>query len=190
MAHIRSFIAVELPNDVRERIAEVISEAAKHGGAIKWVEAHNLHLTLKFLGDVREEVIARVSATLDAIANQFSPFGFDVVGVGGFPNFNRPKVLWVGATATEELLRLQERVESEMSNLGIPREERAFHPHITIGRVKSPHGLTRTLEALKRFEGKQFGCVSVSHITLMRSDLTPSGPIYTPISRHKLTRDK
>lgn len=190
MAHVRSFIAIELPEDIRKRIAEAVSEAAKHGGAIKWVEAHNLHLTLKFLGNVREEIITQVSAMLDTIAKQFPPFEFDVISVGGFPNLNRPKVLWVGATATEELLRLQECIESEMSKLGVPREERPFHPHITIGRVKSPHGLTRTLEVLKRFEGKHFGCVVANCITLMRSDLTPSGPIYTPISRHRLTRDK
>lgn len=187
MAHIRSFIAVELPEDVRRRIADVISEAAKHGGAIKWVETHNLHLTLKFLGNVREELIPHVSATLDVIARQSTPFEFDVAGVGGFPNINRPRVLWVGVTATDELFKLQEQIECAMEKLGMPKEERTFHPHITIGRVKSPHGLLHTLETLKKFEKEQFGRVPVKHIVLMRSDLTPSGPIYNAISRHELS---
>ncbi|MCS7253767.1 MAG: RNA 2',3'-cyclic phosphodiesterase [Armatimonadota bacterium] len=188
MSHVRSFIAIEFPEDVRERIGNVIAEAAKHGGAIKWVEIHNLHLTLKFLGNVHKEDIPKVSLRLDAVAKKFIPLEFEVAGVGGFPSLRRPRVLWVGVVATEELLNLQRCIENEMFKLGIPREERPFHPHITIGRVKSTRGLSSTLEALEKFEREQFGRVLVSHITLMRSDLLPSGPVYTPISRHELLK--
>lgn len=187
MAYVRSFIAIELPEDVRARIGKVITDAARIGGAIKWVEVHNLHLTLKFLGNIPEERIAQVSTALDAIAAQFMPFEFEVLGIGGFPSLNRPRVLWVGTIATDDLLKLQGQVEAAMTKLGIPREEREFHPHITIGRVKSQHGLRPTLEVLKGFEGENFGRVTVNHVTLMRSDLSPHGPTYTLISRHELS---
>lgn len=188
MKQVRSFIAVELPEEMSKRIYSIVSEASKAGGNIKWVEERNLHLTLKFLGNVPEEAIPTVSATIESVASSFEPFEFNVVGVGGFPNLTKPRVIWVGVSNTQHLLRLQRQIEEAMESLGFQREEKEFHPHITIGRVKSPHGISKVIEVLRKHEGEQLGKVEVKQITLMRSDLSPSGPTYTPISRHTLSR--
>lgn len=187
MRQVRSFIAVELPEEMMKRIYSIVLEASKAGGNIKWVEERNLHLTLKFLGNVPEEMIPTVSAVIDSVASAFEPFEFNVVGVGGFPNLTRPRVIWVGVSDAQHLLRLQRQIEEAMERLGFQREEKEFHPHITIGRVKSHHGIGKVIEALRKHEGEQLGRVEVKQITLMRSDLSPSGPTYTPISRHNLS---
>ncbi|HID08322.1 MAG TPA: RNA 2',3'-cyclic phosphodiesterase, partial [Armatimonadetes bacterium] len=108
-------------------------------------------------------------------------------GVGGFPNFKRPRVLWVGVDAPQALLDLQSRIENAFQQLGFERERRAFHPHITIGRVKAPQGISAVVQRLSKYENEMFGELHVQQITLMRSDLTPQGPIYTPLSHHQLS---
>lgn len=186
MARIRTFIAIELPDDIQERIAAVIADAASAGGRVKWVEANNLHLTLKFLGGVEEAMLTSVQNALTDIAQRSQQFTMLLRGVGGFPNFKRPRVLWVGVDAPQTLLDLQSRIESALEQIGFEREQRAFHPHITIGRVKASQGIATLVQRLSKHENETFGEVHVQQITLMRSDLTPQGPIYTPLSHHQL----
>jgi 2'-5' RNA ligase len=150
--------------------------------AVKWVEPENLHLTLKFLGEVPEEQIEAIVEALRAIAQATAPFPFTVKGVGGFPDLRRPRVLWVGVEPTPPLMRLQQIVEQAMERLGFPPEERAYHPHITLGRVKAMAGLEKVRAVLSEYASVTFGSVPAKHLTLFRSDLSREGPTYTPIA--------
>jgi 2'-5' RNA ligase len=179
---IRSFVALELSDEVREQLAELLKRLRQTNAAVKWVEPENLHLTLKFLGEVPEEQIEAIVEALRAIAQATAPFPFTVKGVGGFPDLRRPRVLWVGVEPTPPLMRLQQIVEQAMERLGFPPEERAYHPHITLGRVKAMAGLEKVRAVLSEYASVTFGSVPAKHLTLFRSDLSREGPTYTPIA--------
>lgn len=180
---VRSFIALEISDEVRERLAELLKRLHRTNASVKWVEPENLHLTLKFLGEVPEVQIDDIIQALRAIAEATSPFSFTVRGVGGFPDLRRPRVLWVGVEAPESLLRLQQLVEKAMEMLGFALEERTYHPHITIGRVKAMVGMEKVKAILSENANTVFGVVSVTHLTLFRSDLSKEGPTYTPLAK-------
>ena len=179
---IRSFVALELSDEVRERLTELLKRLRQTNAAVKWVEPENLHLTLKFLGGVPEGQIEAIVEALRTIAQATEPFPFTVKGVGGFPDLRRPRVLWVGVEPTPPLMRLQQIVEQAMERLGFPPEERTYHPHITLGRVKAMVGLEKVRAILNEYIGITFGSVPVKHMTLFRSDLSREGPTYTPIA--------
>lgn len=180
---IRSFVALELSEEVREQLVALLERLRGTSAAVKWVEPENLHLTLKFLGEVPEEQIELVVETLKAIAQATKPFSFTVKGVGGFPDLRRPRVLWVGVEAVQPLIRLQQLVEKAMEQLGFAPEGRAYHPHITIGRVKAMVGMERVKEILSEYANAKFGEVFASRLTLFRSDLSREGPTYTPLAK-------
>lgn len=180
---IRSFVALELSDEVREHLVVLLHRLQRTNATVKWVEPENLHLTLKFLGEVPEERIELVSETLKAVAQATEPFPFTVRGVGGFPDLRRPRVLWVGVEAVQPLMRLQQLVEKAMERLGFAPEERAYHPHITIGRVKAMVGMEKVREILGEYVNVKFGEVFASHLTLFRSDLSREGPTYTPLAK-------
>ncbi len=180
---IRSFVALELSDEVREKLVVVLQRLQRTSASVKWVEPENLHLTLKFLGEVPEEQIELVTEALKTVAQATEPFSFVVKGVGGFPDLRRPRVLWVGVEATQPLIRLQQLVEKAMEQLGFAPEERAYHPHITIGRVKATTGIEKVREILSEYANVEFGEVFISHLTLFRSDLSREGPTYTPLAK-------
>lgn len=180
---IRSFVALELTDEVREQLAVLLQRLQRTSAAVKWVEPENLHLTLKFLGEVPEEQIELVGETLKAVAQATEPFSFTVKGVGGFPDLRRPRVLWVGVEALQALIKLQQLVEKAMEQLGFPPEYRVYHPHITIGRVKTVTGIEKVREILREYADVKFGEVLASHLTLFRSDLSREGPTYTPLAK-------
>ena len=180
---IRSFVALELSDEVREHLVALLQRLHRTGAAVKWVEPENLHLTLKFLGEVPEERVELIAEALKSVAQATEPFSFTVKGVGGFPDLRRPRVLWVGVEAVQPLLRLQQLVEKSMERLGFAPEGRAYHPHITIGRVKAMAGMEKVKEILSEYANTKFGEVFVSHLTLFRSDLSREGPTYTPLAK-------
>ncbi|GBC98364.1 RNA 2',3'-cyclic phosphodiesterase [bacterium HR17] len=179
---VRSFIALALSDEVRTVLTELLVELSRTGAPVKWVEPENLHLTLKFLGEVPEGQITEIVAALGAVARATPAFTFTVRGVGGFPDLRRPRVLWVGVDAPRELLQLHRMVEAAMERLGFPPEKRAFHPHITLGRVKTFNGLAAVLTVLQRYAGAMFGVTVARQLTLFRSDLSREGPTYTPLA--------
>jgi len=179
---VRSFVALELSEDVREGLTNLLNRLRQTNAAVKWVEPENLHLTLKFLGEVTEEQIEVIVDALKAVAQATEPFSFAVRGVGGFPDLRRPRVLWVGVEPTPPLMRLQQFVERTMEQLGFAPEERAYHPHITLGRVKAMTGIEKVRAVLSEYSGFNFGSVPVKHLTFFRSDLSREGPTYTPIA--------
>lgn len=179
---IRSFIALELSEDLREQLTSLLKRLRQTNAAVKWVEPENLHLTLKFLGEVPEEQIEAIVEALRTVAQRTELFLFTARGVGGFPDLRRPRVLWVGVEAAQPLMRLQKLVEGAMEQLGFAPERRAYHPHIALGRVKGMTGIERVRKIFSEYASVSFGSVPAKHLTLFRSDLSREGPTYTPLA--------
>ena len=173
----RAFIAVEVP--AFTGIADCIGELKGLDARIKTVEAGNLHLTLKFLGEISEERAERLAAALESI--DVPQFSFELESAGAFPNLKNPKVIWAGVNDDGSLSSLQKQVEDICASLGFEREKREFSPHLTVGRVKDRN--TRGIRpVVERYSGAHFGTVEVREIKLKRSVLTPQGPIYSDIA--------
>ncbi|MCG8604138.1 RNA 2',3'-cyclic phosphodiesterase [bacterium] len=182
MPKIRTFIAVEIPDETKDRIAQVQSELKKYGERISWVKSGNIHLTLKFLGDVEEGQIKALGRGMESAAKKAAPFTLAFRNLGVFPNLRRARVVWVGANESSGILiKLADSLDSEMSLLGFPKESRKFSPHLTIGRIKA-----RPAEKfLKRIEHYEFegGEALINNVCLMKSDLRPTGAIYTALKQ-------
>ena len=185
MERVRTFIAIELEGPLRKRLAEVQEqlEAQMPPGLVRWVKPESIHLTLKFLGGVPAARLGEIGEGLERACRGFAPFAFQVTGLGCFPNFRRPTVVWVGVEEPEgTLARLQEAVEREMARLGFPPEGRAFTPHLTLGRTRRQAGsraLRQVGELIKNTPLGKLGEIKVEAISLMRSDLLPTGAVYT-----------
>ncbi len=147
---IRAFIAVDLPAAVRQEVGSLQSELRTSGADIKWVGVENLHLTLKFLGDIEENQVQTLTEALHPIMGTTALFALQLEGVGAFPKMTSPRVLWVGVTdGQQETVRLAQTVEQTCTQLGFPSEDKPFSPHLTIGRVRS---LRQVGSLIKRLE--------------------------------------
>ena len=178
MQKLRTFIALPLPSELKEQMARVQSELRNADADVKWDSRDKFHITLKFLGDTDSSLLPELSEALRKSIGEFRSFDLAYEGVGGFPNVSRPKVIWIGTKPSEEVQRLQAVVEQTCTSLGFSQEERAFHAHITLGRVKGNRGLDRLTATLNSVT---FGpsIARCTEIHIMRSDLKPSGSVYT-----------
>lgn len=184
----RSFLAVPLPEAVRARLHEVEVELGRGVARVAWVRAENLHVTLRFLGSVDVETLARVEEALAVATGRPPPFTVTVGGLGVFPTPRAPRVLWAGVTDGGDALRaLHGEVETALVARGIPPEGRPFHPHVTLGRARDPRGAPGLAAAVGRTE--TFGQVRVDHVWLVRSDLEPGGARYRVLARQRLGGD-
>jgi 2'-5' RNA ligase len=179
---IRSFIAVECNNaTVVSNVSRIQRDISAVRADIKFVEPENLHLTLKFLGDVKEEIIDDVVGVVKRIS--FEPFKITVEGVGVFPNLRRPQTIWAGITnGVTYLAQVFENLDDGLSGLGFEKERRRFSPHLTLGRVRSGRNRENLVEALKEAANEKFGEVDVDKIIVKKSVLTPKGPVYSNIA--------
>ena len=185
----RTFIAVSIDSAVKDRIQVFIKELQHFSAAVRWIRPEGMHLTLKFLGEIPPGRIDGICAALDTVAAGFSPFAIQVKGTGVFPPHSRsPRVIWAGMTEAPELMTLQEQLDRALEDLGFPRETRAFHPHLTLGRVKSPRQLSPLLEHLFEHRETDFGTVQLGAVTLFESRLKPQGAEYTQIHSGELSR--
>jgi 2'-5' RNA ligase len=179
---IRSFIAVELPDEVRRALAEAQKRLKRDVTGVRWVEPASIHLTLKFLGNIAAEKVPLIAAAAMGAVQNEPPLSLGVCGLGAFPNPRRPRVIWLGIEGdVERLGGLQIRLEEALEPLGFPREERAFRPHLTLGRIKDPRhppDLTRVLADVTAPACNSF---DVHEILLYKSDLRPTGAIYTKL---------
>ncbi len=185
----RLFWAIPLPEDVHEAIAHIQEELARRvpRDSVRWTPPHNVHLTLVFLGNrPRNEVTDLVAQTREAL-DGIPPFRMELEAVGVFPNYRRPRIVWLGVGGnTDALARVQAAVARAMVLMGWKPEKRPFTPHLTIGRVRK--GLdSATLAALGdvvcRVKVDPFGAHVVREVILFRSDLRPTGAVYTPVGR-------
>ena len=183
---VRCFIAVECNNsEVVEGIRKVQGAVESTGANLKHVEPENIHLTLKFLGEIPQHKVDEVAEIINDIS--FEPYSFKVEEVGVFPNLRRPATIWAGITnGVSDLAAVFEEVDSKMGKLGFDRERRRFHPHLTISRVRSGKNKDQLVEELVAAKDQVFGSINVDRIVLKKSVLTPKGPIYTTLaeSRH------
>lgn len=179
----RCFLAIELDDQLKERLWELIDRWRPLKAPVKWVERENLHLTIKFLGQFPDDQIESLSQQLRDACLSLRPFLFYLEGTGVFPDWKRPRVLWVGVKDGEPLKLVHRTVEDITSRFGAEREERPFHPHITIGRVREPYGVQSLMEEVRKLRDESFGAVRADHLSLFESRLTGQGPIYRLIAQ-------
>ena len=175
----RCFVAVEVPEEVRGLIGRVQEALRRADADVKWVERENLHLTLKFLGDLTEEAAGRLGGALAAEAARWPRLKLAFEGIGAFPERGVPRVVWAGCAGDlERLAGLAGAVERAAEAVGVPREGRHFVAHLTIGRVKSARHEKRLRAAIENQRAVPLGSAEVGEFALMRSTLTSSGPVY------------
>jgi 2'-5' RNA ligase len=181
----RTFIAIELNQQLRSALRNVQDKLKERTppGSVKWVAPDGIHLTLKFLGDTPVSRIPDIEAALKAACIPFQPFEFSVEGRGCFPNFRRPRVVWVAVREKgQTLARLQVAVERTVAPLGWPTEDRAFSPHLTLGRVAKGAD-SRTVaavgQAVEESVVERLGLQTVTAVSLIRSELRPTGAVYS-----------
>ena len=177
---IRAFIAANLALSVSEEMAKVQSALQKAKGDIRWVKPQGFHLTFRFLGNIEPIRVAPILTALRAAARLHPQFQVRTQGLGAFPSFTRPRVLWTRLNG-DGLQELYTKIESALSSCGFPPEGRAFRPHITLGRVRSPRGWNLVLEGIKAYLQYDFGESPIDKVTLYQSDLGPGGAVYTPL---------
>ncbi|MBN2335209.1 RNA 2',3'-cyclic phosphodiesterase [Candidatus Bathyarchaeota archaeon] len=179
---VRCFVAVECSSDkLATRFQEARRRLESTQGDVKFVEPENIHLTLKFLGEIEQ---SRVDEAVEAVkSTSFKPFTVMIEGVGAFPNLRRPRVVWAGITeGVTEFVEIWKSTDLRLSKLGFERERRGFSPHITIGRVRSGRNRDRLAEEIAALGDFEFGRLQVDRIKLKRSVLTPQGPIYSTLA--------
>ncbi len=180
--HVRAFIAFELPEEIVGALTRIQTQLRQRGLIARWVRPENIHLTLRFLGNVPGKNIDAVGQCMQEAARGRGSISLAVKGLGVFPGLRRPRVLWAGLDEPKgELIRLHGQLEACLESLGWPRERRPFKGHLTLGRFKQDPSLstiTGALEACRDFSTETFGLDTVA---LFQSDLRPSGPVYTKL---------
>ncbi len=183
----RVFLGFKVEEEIKERVLELISELKRSGGVIKWVERENLHITLKFFGEIDKKELENIKAVCRKVIPSHKRFEISFKGTGMFPERNRiPRVLWIGSKRNPLLYELYSELVSSFSKLGFPGERRDFVVHLTIGRVKRPDGFSGVKKVMEKKKELEFGRMVVDRISLFKSTLTPKGPIYKVLEEYKL----
>jgi RNA 2',3'-cyclic 3'-phosphodiesterase len=178
MPGIRTFIALPTHLHAQQAIAGIQTKLKATHVDVKWESQNKFHITLVFLGNVEQSKLELLSTALAKSVQQFSSFTIAYESIGAFPNVQNPRVVWIGTKSNQTVLDLQATARRICAEFGFPKEDRVFHPHITLGRVKENHNFVRLTEAIKTitFEPIETLC---SEILLMKSELLPGGSIYT-----------
>lgn len=186
----RAFVAVEMSEPIRRALAGLIEQLQQFHAPVKWVSAENIHLTLKFLGNVPDAAVPQVTDMLIHCCRNVARFQLEIAGVGAFPNLARPRVLFARASDHPPTLApLARDLNRRMTRAGVPRETRPFKSHLTLGRVRRPQPAPDMAEKLTQLADRPFGAMTVDRVVLMESRLTPTGPIYTPLESVPLATD-
>ena len=182
----RLFIAVKVKFDHDTLKAYHYIQSQLEGEKIKWVDPHNVHMTIKFLGDTDEGLIDEIKLRLDDIARSFPPTQLNMKSIGVFPGMYRPRVLWLGLEYEPIVWQLAATIEEAMETLGFEPERRDFKPHITLGRIKFLRDKRALQYLLDKYKNYFFQQIPVKEIILYESELQPTGPVYTPLGRFSL----
>jgi RNA 2',3'-cyclic 3'-phosphodiesterase len=179
---IRAFLAIELPDALRPGLAQVQGELKRSRADVRWVAVGNIHLTLKFFGNVPDDEIETLALAAGEAAAETAPLQLQVTGSGAFPSPQAPRVVWVGLGGDlVPLTQLFYRLEKAFAALGYPPESRAFNPHLTLGRVKSPANREKLAGMLKKMPPLAWPPFEVKELILFQSVLSPQGSKYTPL---------
>lgn len=195
MGMIRAFIAVDLSEQVLSQLELVIAQLKRSipGGAVRWTAVNNIHLTLKFLGEVSESNLAALFAILEKEAQRSAEFELQVGELGAFPALQRPRVVWAGVQAPLELSALQHAIDLETARLGYASEERGFSPHLTLGRVgrnASPSEIRQVGQVVGELKVGRLGSCRIQAVNFYRSVLSPQGALYTRLYAASLQSTK
>lgn len=180
---IRTFIAVKLPDHVIRRLSECQQDLKKHNMRVKWTRPENIHLTLKFLGDILPNDVGPVCRAIDSSVKEFTPITLYAGGVGVFPRIRRPKILWTGILGqTDVLVKMHNAIDAGLSILGFTKEERPFTGHLTLGRFKGNPDSELLIDVMKTYSDMVSDEFLVNAVSVYQSDLKSSGPIYTNLA--------
>jgi len=192
MSSIRTFVAVEIPQEARARTAELIGRLSVADVKVKWADPQNVHLTLKFLGDVPQNDIPAVCGAVEAAVKRVEPFAIQLTGAGAFPNTRRPRTVWIGVgDGLKEMSDLHGAVDSALAELGSPKEGRRYVPHLTLGRVRrGGPGLRQLAELIQHNGDFDAGTAIVDQAVVFASELSRDGPHYSVLGRAMLAQQK
>jgi RNA 2',3'-cyclic 3'-phosphodiesterase len=195
MSVFRAFIALDLSPEVLEGLSQVLEELREEigDGMMRWTPIENLHLTLKFLGDVSSSNVNRLIEIIQTAASAHQMFAFSVGGLGAFPSPKRARVLWAGVEGPPELMAVQRTIDIGTARLGYVSESRPFRPHLTLGRVSrnaGPKDFQKIYQILKEKKVGFLGVAQAKELHLFRSDLRPSGAVYSRIYSVNLSDQK
>ena len=187
----RTFIAIELPQEIREFLSLAQAQLKATGADIKWVEPQNIHLTLKFLGEIDKVKSEKIIKIIEEVAKDNNAFEIRISSFGAFPKINFPRVIWTGIDSGDKEARvIAKELEEKIEKIGIPKEVRPFSSHITLGRTRSTLNREKLAQGLFKLTA-DFGGKTIefraTKITLFKSTLTPTGPIYEILKEANLT---
>jgi 2'-5' RNA ligase len=184
---VRTFLALPLAEGIVAGLLEARRELMDAGGHVRWVSGQNLHLTVKFLGAVEDRDLSEVCRLAEQAASQVEPFKFVVKGLSAVPPAGQMRMVWCGVEEpTGRLARLAELAEQAYVGMGFKGENRRFRPHLTLGRVKTGRNVAQLREAVARFAHTDFGTQPADELIVMSSQLTPDGPVYSPLATARL----
>lgn len=180
---VRSFIAVDLDDQkLLQSIVAAQQTLSRAGGDLKLVEPQNIHITLRFLGEIRQELVQDIIEQMKEV--RFSPFTARFKGVGVFPNAHRPRVVWIGIEdGAKEMSEISNTLEKGLRTLRVQPDNRGFTPHLTIARVRSGRNISELSRTISEMQDMEFGSIGVNSVRLKKSTLSSSGPTYEDIYR-------
>lgn len=177
----RTFIGVNISNEIKMELSRIQNVLKEMNLDVKWVKPENMHITLKFLGEIQKEKIKILQNDLTSVANRFKPFEINISGLGTFPDLRRPRVIWIGIDrGGSELKKMAIFIENNLANIGLAKEDKKFSAHLTLGRVRTTRNIERLKDKVEKLDIRPLSCV-VDRFILFRSTLTQQGPIYTSI---------
>lgn len=185
----RIFIAVEMSAQLQEDVAALQEKMRASGARLRWVKPHNMHFTLRFLGDIPAAQVARAAIATRQAAGGVAPFEVVVAGLGAFPTFDRPQVVWLGTKAGGEALEgLAAALDAQLLRAGFAPEGRPFRAHLTLGRAKDDRQWGDLVRSLQHYRDVEIGRQVVDALVIMESRLTPDGPVYSPVEQVPFTQ--
>jgi 2'-5' RNA ligase len=184
----RIFIAVEMSAQLQHDVAALQEKMRTSGVRLRWVKPHNMHFTLRFLGDIPAAQVARAAVATRQAAGGIEPFDVVVAGLGAFPTFDRPQVVWLGTkSGGEDLERLAAALDAQLSRAGFAPEDRVFRAHLTLGRAKDDRHWGDLVRSLQHYREVEIGRQRVDALVVMESRLTPDGPVYSAVEQVPFT---
>ncbi len=185
----RTFIAIDLPESLKRSLTDLIESLMTYRADVRWVKGDNLHVTIKFLGNIEKDMLTSIEEALKDVSARFTPFDISFEGIGCFPNMRRPRIIWIGIRENPVLTHIHSELEERLCGIGFEREKRRFSPHLTAGRVMSARGFKLLSQNLQGISGEKHGIMEATSLSLMRSDLSGSGARYTLIRDFPLGDD-
>lgn len=180
---IRAFLAFDISEEVKKNLASFMEPLRSQTAGVKWVEPQNLHVTIKFFGNIDEEkILPAIQKTIEENCGDGKPVTLTCEGIGCFPTWHAPRIIWAGLKGeTQSLITFQSQLEEAFAKLGFEKENREFKMHLTLGRIKGPLKNRNWLRTLETLATQDFGRTAIDHLTLYKSQLTKGGPIYTSL---------